>query len=106
MTNRNGLLKTNSARFVTVRIPFLLRKHKLASSWRFYMKALMVLFLLLAASAAFCARQVSEIPVTTQSKEALQAFQKGLYDLDVTRALEARAEFQKAVHLDPTFAHA
>jgi tetratricopeptide (TPR) repeat protein len=51
------------------------------------------------------AAQISEIPATTKSKEAVEAFQKGLYDLDVGRNLEARSEFSKAIQADPTFSH-
>src|SRR5205809_5576678 len=60
----------------------------------------------LVATAAFSAGQVSEIPATTKSKQALEAFQKGLYDLDVARGLEARSEFLKATQADPAFSHA
>ena len=63
-----------------------------------------VLFLLIAVAAH--ATQVKEIPATTNSKEALAAFQKGLYYLDVGRGLEARNEFLKAVQTDPAFSHA
>jgi tetratricopeptide (TPR) repeat protein len=56
--------------------------------------------------AAFCAEQVKEIPATTNSKQALESFQKGLYYLDVARGLEARREFLKAVQADPAFSHA
>jgi len=56
--------------------------------------------------AAFCADQVKEIPATTNSKQALESYQKGLYYLDVGRGLQGRDEFLKAVKADPTFSHA
>lgn len=71
------------------------------------MKSWILVFLVLITAATFCAaQQVKEIPATTNSKEALAAFNKGLYYLDVARGIEARTEFLKAVQADPTFSHA
>ncbi len=68
------------------------------------MKCFVVLFLILIAATSFAAQ--NEIPVTTSSKQALELFHKGLHFLDVGRALESRAEFLKAVEIDPGFSHA
>jgi len=70
------------------------------------MKCWIFVLCLFLCTAAFCAEQVKEIPATTNSKEALASFQKGLYYLDVGRGLEARREFLKAVQADPAFSHA
>jgi tetratricopeptide (TPR) repeat protein len=73
------------------------------------MKSRMILYifvLTLFTSFGFAATQkVNEIPATTSSQEALEAFNKGLYFLDVGKGLEARTEFSKAVEKDPTFSH-
>ncbi|MCI0414840.1 tetratricopeptide repeat protein [bacterium] len=67
------------------------------------MKSWIVVVCMLVSAFAFCA--VEEIPATTSSKQALDSFNKGLYYLDVGRALEARTEFLKAVQADPAFSH-
>lgn len=70
------------------------------------MKSWIFVFCMLVGAAFCAAEQVKEIPATTNSKPALESFQKGLYYLDVARGLEARAEFLKAVKADPAFSHA
>lgn len=52
------------------------------------------------------AREVFEIPITTSSPEALDAFQRGREAQDLGRNLEANALFRTAVEIDPGFAHA
>ncbi len=49
---------------------------------------------------------VMVIPATTASAEALQYFRAGQRAMDVGRFVDANAEFQKAVEVDPDFARA
>jgi len=47
-----------------------------------------------------------KVPITTQSKEALQYYKKGQYHFDKLRRGEAAEYFRKAIELDPDFAMA
>jgi tetratricopeptide (TPR) repeat protein len=50
------------------------------------------------------AAKITDIPATSESKEAIAAFQDGLAFSDENNAKKARAAFTKAVQLDPTLA--
>ncbi|MEJ2086287.1 MAG: tetratricopeptide repeat protein, partial [Acidobacteriota bacterium] len=49
---------------------------------------------------------IAEIPVTTDSPEALARFVEAQYWLDVGRAVKAREGFRSAVEIDPEFTYA
>src|SRR5262245_44168031 len=70
-----------------------------------YLVSVCLLIILIGAMSASAAPS-GDIPVTTNSPEALQHFQKGLHYLDVGRFLEGRKEFMSAVEKDPGFTHA
>ena len=50
------------------------------------------------------AAKITDIPVTSKSKEAITAFQEGLAFSDENNGNKARDAFTKAIHLDPTLA--
>lgn len=65
-----------------------------------------VLFLLAACGSEKTASsaKVTDIPVTSKSKEAIAAFQEGLAFADDNNGIKARAAFTKAIQLDPNLA--
>ena len=50
--------------------------------------------------------QITDLPATTNSEEALAEFNKGLMYVDLGNGQKARAYFTKAIELDPEFASA
>jgi Flp pilus assembly protein TadD len=57
-------------------------------------------------SAQSSAAPLAELPISSTSPEAIQAFRHGRELLENARASDARADFQRAVRLDPKFAQA
>jgi tetratricopeptide (TPR) repeat protein len=48
----------------------------------------------------------ADVPVTTKTEKALEAFEIGREHQDAGRAAEAAQQFKKAIEIDPEFAHA
>lgn len=64
------------------------------------------LFLTFLTPAVTAVTQVQEIPITTNSSQALELFKQGQYLVDVGRAQEATTILTEAVAKDPTFSYA